>query len=68
MVPDPVGSGRSMPSVVLLRRGGRGVDERAALVHRVVSLVVDQLTAGAVVRVDEGRVRIRSLPIGRSTD
>lgn len=58
-------SGASGPSVVLLRRSGRRVHERAQIVLTVLDLVAGQLAAGAVVTVDNERVRIRPLPVGR---
>ncbi len=58
-------SGASRPSVVLLRRSGRRVHERARIVRTVLDLVADQLATGAVVTVDNERVRIRPLPIAR---
>lgn len=58
-------SGASGPSVVLLRRSGRRVHERARIVLLVVDLVADQLASGAVVTVDNERVRIRPLPVDR---
>jgi hypothetical protein len=51
--------------VVLLRRSGRRVHERAQIVLTVLDLVAGQLAAGAVVTVDNERVRIRPLPVGR---
>jgi predicted nuclease of predicted toxin-antitoxin system len=58
-------SGASGPSVVLLRRSGRRVPERVRIVLTVLDLVKDQLTTGAVVTVDNERVRIRPLPVNR---
>ncbi|MGD9706025.1 MAG: IS1634 family transposase [Pseudonocardia sp.] len=58
-------SGASGPSVVLLCRSGRRVPERAQIVLTVLDLVADQLTTGAVVTVDNERVRIRPLPVDR---
>lgn len=58
-------SGASGPSVVLLRRSGRHVPERARIVLLVLDLVAVQLTTGAVVTVDNERVRIRPLPVDR---
>lgn len=58
-------SGASGPSVVLLRRSGRRVHERAQIVLLVLDLVADQLATGSVVTVDNERVRIRSLPVDR---
>ncbi|MGE3288886.1 MAG: DUF5615 family PIN-like protein [Pseudonocardia sp.] len=58
-------SGASGPSVILLRRSGRRVPERAQIVLLVLDLVADQLATGSVVTVDNERVRIRPLPVGR---
>jgi predicted nuclease of predicted toxin-antitoxin system len=53
------------PSVLLLRRGTprRGAPV-AALLSRVLPDVQEPLTAGAVVVIDLGRVRVRTLPVG----
>jgi predicted nuclease of predicted toxin-antitoxin system len=58
-------SGASGPSVILLRRSGRRVHERARIVLLVLDLVADQLAAGSVVTVDNERIRIRPLPVDR---
>lgn len=58
-------SGAAGPSVVLLRRSGRRVHERARIVLTVLDLVAGQLDAGAVVTVDNERVHIRPLPVDR---
>jgi hypothetical protein len=44
---------------------GRRVPERAQIVLLVLDLVADQLATGSVVTVDNERVRIRPLPVGR---
>jgi predicted nuclease of predicted toxin-antitoxin system len=56
-------SGASGPSVVRIRREGLRGDALAELLSRVVSLVGDQLQAGAMVTVTERGVRIHRLPV-----
>lgn len=51
------------PSVILLRRSGRRLPERAQLILTVIELVDAQLKRGAVVTVEGSRLRIRELPI-----
>jgi predicted nuclease of predicted toxin-antitoxin system len=52
------------PSVVLLRRQGqRRAHEIAALILANLDVVADDLRSGAVVVLDDERIRIRSLPI-----
>ena len=53
------------PSVVRIRIEGLKGDQLAAILIQVVSIASDELTAGAVVSVTPGRMRVRSLPIGR---
>lgn len=53
------------PSVILLRRGtSRRGGPVAALVERILPEASEALDAGAIVVIDSGRVRIRTLPIG----
>jgi predicted nuclease of predicted toxin-antitoxin system len=58
-------SGAPGPSVVLLRRPGRRSAERARAILLVLTLVDEQLNRGAVVTVEQTRLRIRELPIKR---
>lgn len=52
------------PSVVLIRRlQGRRPDDQAAVLLTVLPAVSDDLARGAVVVIDESRVRVRALPI-----
>jgi predicted nuclease of predicted toxin-antitoxin system len=51
------------PSVILLRRQeGRRADDIAALIIANLDAVADDLSAGALVVLDNERIRIRSLP------
>lgn len=53
------------PSVILMRRlQGRRPEEQAAVLLSVLPSVSDDLAAGALVVIDEERVRVRALPIG----
>lgn len=58
-------SGAPGPSVVLLRRAGRRAADRARTLLAVLVLVDEQLSRGAVVTVEQTRLRIRELPIDR---
>lgn len=58
-------SGAPMPSVVLLRRSGRTVEERALHVLASLELAEHALGLGALVVVEHNRMRIRQLPIER---
>jgi predicted nuclease of predicted toxin-antitoxin system len=52
------------PSVILLRRQeGRRVSETASLIVANLQAVADDLASGAIVVLDDDRVRIRSLPL-----
>lgn len=56
-------SNANEPSVILLRRQeGRRVSEIASLILANLGAVADDLASGAVVVLDDDRVRIRSLP------
>ena len=58
---------RSMgPSVIRIRIEGLKGREIAALLTRVLNTSQGDLANGAVVSVTENRVRVRSLPIGRT--
>lgn len=55
---------RSRPSIVLLRRqAGRKAAQIASLLLANLPAVEDDLRAGAIVVVDEDRLRIRRLPL-----
>jgi predicted nuclease of predicted toxin-antitoxin system len=54
--------GRTLPSVILLRRRHDPVDQSAAILN-VLPDVEESLASGAVVVITEDRVRIRMLPI-----
>lgn len=56
-------AGADGPSVVLLRGVGDAVADRLAALLRVLPLVEGELTAGAIVVVEEERYRVRTLPI-----
>lgn len=52
------------PSVILLRRQeGRRASEIASLILANLQAVADDLASGAIVVLDDDRVRIRSLPL-----
>ncbi|MBS0211226.1 MAG: DUF5615 family PIN-like protein [Planctomycetes bacterium] len=53
------------PSVVRIRIEGLKGDQLAAILVQVIATTGTELTSGAVVSVTEGRIRVRSLPIGR---
>ena len=56
-------SNANEPSVILLRRQqGRRVSEIASLILANLGAVADDLASGAIVVLDDDRVRIRSLP------
>ena len=54
-----------LPSVVLLRRNPHSAEQQVAIVLAALIDVTADLEGGAMVIVDERRVRIRPLPIGR---
>ena len=52
------------PSVILLRRQeGRRASEIASLIVANLQAVADDLASGAIVVLDDDRVRVRSLPL-----
>jgi predicted nuclease of predicted toxin-antitoxin system len=57
-------SNASGPSVILLRRQeGRRASKIASLIVANLQAVADDLASGAIVVLDDDRVRIRSLPL-----
>lgn len=60
-------SGADRPSVVLLRSADRLTpDQQAVVLATNLPAVADDLTAGAVVSIARGRMRVRPLPIRRA--
>jgi predicted nuclease of predicted toxin-antitoxin system len=57
-------SGSKQPSLINLRVTYVDADRLARVLVRVVASTGEDLAAGAVVTVDDSRVRIRRLPIG----
>jgi predicted nuclease of predicted toxin-antitoxin system len=57
-------SGMARPSLVNLRVSYVDVDQLSRVIIRVLGSTREDLDAGAVVTVDDTRVRIRRLPIG----
>ena len=53
----------AQPSVILLRRPGRRSAERARIVLAVLDVVSEALHRGAVITIDNTRIRVRELPI-----
>ena len=53
------------PSVIRIRIEGLKGDQVSAIIARVLSHAGVELAAGAAVSVNETRVRVRSLPLGR---
>jgi len=57
-------SNANEPSVILLRRQeGRRASEIASLILANLQAVADDLASGAIVVLDDDRVRVRSLPL-----
>lgn len=57
------------PSVIIFRRSsGRRPSEQAMLLLEQLQHVADALERGSVVVIEEDRLRIRALPIGRDTE
>jgi predicted nuclease of predicted toxin-antitoxin system len=58
-------SGATSPSVIRIRIESLRAEDVARLVQEVLSLCTDQLEAGALVSVQQGRLRLRRLPLIR---
>ena len=58
-------TGATGPSVLLIRMEGLKADQVAELVKRVLHLASDDLKRGAMVTVDDGKVRIKLLPVAK---
>ena len=56
-------SGATAPSVIRLRIEGLRGEETAALLQEIVTQFDEDLEQGAAVTVQEGRVRVRRLPL-----
>ena len=52
------------PSVILLRRGPKHPTIQAEHLLAVLPIVTDELQRGCIVVLDQGRIRVRRLPIG----
>lgn len=58
-------SGERAPSVIRIRIEGLRAHPLAELITMVLSRCRDDIQRGALVSVEEGRIRLRHLPIGR---
>jgi predicted nuclease of predicted toxin-antitoxin system len=56
-------SGRDAPSLIVLRLGSPNVEHVNEVLQAVLPVVDEALRAGAIVSVDDGRFRVRRLPI-----
>jgi len=56
-------SGATSPSVIRIRIEGLRADPLARLLHTVCAQIQEDLSHGAVVTVQSGRVRVRRLPL-----
>lgn len=61
-------TGAASPSVVRIRIEGLRDEALAALILRVIALTEADLQRGSVVTVKETSIRVRRLPLGRSSD
>ncbi|MEX0643238.1 MAG: DUF5615 family PIN-like protein [Pirellulales bacterium] len=57
-------TGATSPSVIRIRMERLKGDQVAAILGQVISTAGAELSAGAVVSVTPGRIRVRALPIG----
>jgi predicted nuclease of predicted toxin-antitoxin system len=56
-------SGRTVPSVISLRLSSSRVERVNSVLQEVLSVVEPDLLQGAIVAVEDGRIRVRRLPI-----
>ncbi|HMB89329.1 MAG TPA: DUF5615 family PIN-like protein [Rhodothermales bacterium] len=56
-------SGTSLPSVIIFRLRNMRPDQVNQVLQEILDTYLDQLSAGVVMSVTEGQVRIRALPI-----
>jgi len=61
-------SGESAPSAIRLRIQGLKGPETARLLLDILPAREAQLTAGALITVQHGRLRVRSLPVARKSE
>jgi len=54
------------PSVILLRRGPKRPAVQLQLLLRAVPVIAQPLREGSIVVIEERRIRVRRLPLGRS--
>jgi predicted nuclease of predicted toxin-antitoxin system len=57
-------SGRTDPSVISLRLGSSRIEDVNLRLETVLPAIVHDVSVGAIVTVEDGRVRSRLLPIG----
>jgi predicted nuclease of predicted toxin-antitoxin system len=60
-------SGATLPTVIRIRREGMGGAEVAGLIADVLARVPDAIARGALITVTERTIRVRHIPIRRST-
>lgn len=58
----------SAPSVILLRRGPSHPSAQGALLLSSLPLLTQELERGCIAVLDQGRVRVRRLPIGAEAE